>query len=185
MVISFAGIGAKAIAGTTSVAVAYPTPVLAGQLLITGRSIWNGTATASNLTGWTACGDLNSGTGTTVDAHSTRIRGDYRVAAGGETGTVSFAQANTPSGVAAQMVRYAKAPTTTWEITSTTAGDTSHGTNRLTGTSGTLSLQPGDLLVALVAVDTDHPDRRQLQLPRHHVRHPESAHHRSRLRHRQ
>lgn len=152
----FGAIGAKSAGGTTALAVAYPASVAAGNALLLARVSWLSTATHTAISGWTARSSGTSGTGTAADSHTSRSSWDTREAVGGETGTVATAQAGTISGAMGVMLRYSKSAGSTWSFGGpTVSGDTSHGANRATSTGGAVDLQVDDIVVALVAVDTD------------------------------
>lgn len=155
MTIAFGAIGAKSAGGTTTINVAYPSSVGAGDLLVTGRVSWNAmTHTAES--GWTLQSNTSSGTGTAADAHTTRVSADTRVADGGETGSVTFDQGGTASGALGVMLRYTKDPAKSWHIQGSLVGsDATHGADRSVTPANQFSMEPGDVIVAIVAVDTD------------------------------
>jgi hypothetical protein len=158
MTISFGALGAKQVAGTTTVAIAHPSGIAAGDLLIAGRTIWRDTATATNESGWDPRGDLGGGAlgADTTNNHKTRIRADTKMATGSESGSVTFDQANTPVGVIGVMARYASDVSGhTWDIATVTGDDATHGTNRSATASSNLDLAPGDMLIAIAASDWD------------------------------
>lgn len=154
MAIAFGALGAKATTGTATIAIAHPASVGAADLLLACRNVWLNTATASDETGWTAAGDLAGGTGGAVnDAHSTRVRADYRVAAGGETGTVTFDQGGTVNGVIGVMARYTKDAGATWDVAAQTGDDATHGADRAVTLGSAHTVAVGDWVVAVVAQD--------------------------------
>jgi hypothetical protein len=155
MAIGFAALGTKATSGTTALSIAYPASVGAGNLVIASRVVWLSTATTANEAGWTPGPELAGGTGSTADNHATKVRLDYKEAVGGETGSVIFDQSGSAFGGAGIMCRFTKAAGTTWDVLAVTGDDATHGANRSVTSSGTVSLAPGDMVVALAAVDTD------------------------------
>lgn len=158
MAITFGSIGAKA-EGQATIAIPYPASVGAGDLLLAGRCLWRpSTITATDEPGWTPIGDLFGGTGTATDDHTTRIRGDYLIASGGETGTVTFdtsvSDGSTTDGGIGVMARYAKG-SGTWDAASQTGDDATHDNTRSVTLGTAHTVEAGDWLVALVAVDRD------------------------------
>lgn len=154
MTIAFGAIGAKAVTGTTTQDIDHPASVGAGELLLVWRNIWLGTATPSDETGWTPAGQLSGGTGTAVDDHTTVIRADWKVAAGGETGTVQFDQTGA-TGIISTMSRYTKGAGTTWDVAFAAADDAAHGIDRSVTLGTPLDLNVGDLVVVGSASDTN------------------------------
>lgn len=155
MAISFGAIGAKNTSGTTTISVDYPASPAAGDIAIAGRVLWDSAATATDETGWTAAADGTGGTGSTADSHTSRARIDYRQLDGSETGSVTFDQGGTISGALGVMLRYTKDSSKLWDVAFGTSSDTTHGVDRGTSPSGTINLQTGDMIIAVVAVDTD------------------------------
>lgn len=159
MTIAFGTIGAKSAGGTTTLSIAYPASIAAGDMAVACRCIWPDTATATDEAGWTAGGDGGGGTGSSVDAHTTRARIDTMQLVGSESGSVTFDQAGSPDGGVGIMLRYTKAAGSIWQVivpSPTSIGnDTSHGTNRSTNSTSSVAIKPGDMIIACVAVDTD------------------------------
>lgn len=155
MAVAFGAIGAKSAGGTTTISVAHPASVGAGDLLVAGRCLYQvaGIA-ATDESGWTAGGKLRGGTGTSADNHATMAAADYKEAAGGETGSVTFDQGGTVAGALGLMARYTKG-SGVWEVAAATGDDATHAADRSVTSSTTLALAPGDVLVAIAAVDTD------------------------------
>lgn len=158
MAIAFGAIGTKVLGQATTIAVDYPVSVGAGDLLIAGRCIWiENTNTATDESGWTPAGDLWGGVGTGTDSHTARIRGDYTVAAGGETGSVTFDQTvtgvSTQDGIAAIMARYTCSGT--WDVAAETGDDAAHTANRAVTLSASHTVAVGDWVVGIVSQDTD------------------------------
>lgn len=153
---TFGSIGAKGSGGASPILLPYPSSPGLGDIAVAGRIGWNSSQTVfDNETGWTNRADLAGGTGTAADSHSTRVHADTKVLDGTESGSVSFDSA-TISGAIGCIVRYAKpAGTTGWDVVATTGDDASHAADRSVTGSATISLQPGDKLVAVVATDTD------------------------------
>ncbi len=104
--------------------------------------------------GWTNLCELGGGTGSSADAHTTKIRVDWKEAVGGESGSVVFDQSGA-SGAQGMMERYTKGAGTTWDIATATGTDDTHGLNRSVTASSSLDFAPGDVLVAFAATDTD------------------------------
>lgn len=150
--------GAKATTGTTTQNVAYPAGVAAGVLAIACRNAWMNLATIAAESGWTDHTDLLGGlVGTNIaDSHQGRVAVDLRELDGSESGSVTFDQVpGTNGGVIGLMVLYAKSPTAAWDTAIVTGDDALHGVNRAATASAAVDLQPGDVVVAVAAVDTD------------------------------
>lgn len=158
MTLAFGTLGAKSAGGTTTVSVAYPASIAAGDLIIAGRSIWLSTATCTAETGWTTGPDGTGGVNSASGDHTTRAHADYLEATGSESGSVTFDQGGTISGAVGQMIRYTKGAGTTWSVLAVTgrSSDGSHGANRGgADTTGTIDIAVGDIVVAVVSVDTN------------------------------
>lgn len=155
--VSFVAAGAKSAGSATATSIAYPGSIAAGQMILAGRSGWRSDIAMANESGWTNTSELGGGTGTAVDAHTTKIRVDRKEAAGSESGSVTFDQSgSTNPGCLGMMVNYAKSPSTaTWDVAQTTGDDSGHAANRSATGSGNIAFAPGDVLVAFVATDTD------------------------------
>jgi hypothetical protein len=154
--IGFGAVGTKASGGST-INTGYPASVGAGDLLLACRNAYDlVTTVCSDEAGWTPSGDLYGGANNgATDDHGSRVRVDYREAAGGETGSVVFDQTGAVNGGICCMARYTKTAASWDTVQSTTGDDATHGANRSVTASGTLDLAPGDMVVAVVAVDTD------------------------------
>lgn len=153
MTIAFGAIGAKSTGGTTTTAVAYPTPVSAGDFLILADCGWPSSAGVNAIGGWSVT-QLAGGTGIAVDDHTTTVAAFRKEAAGGETGTVTVTRGGTPTGQLGVMARYTRTGPA-WQTAATATGtDNTHGADRSI-TTGTVDLAPGDMVVLAVAVDTD------------------------------
>lgn len=153
--IAFGAIAAKASSSLTTVAIAYPASPGAGDLAIAFRNGFNASqVTFSDEAGWTNRGDRTGGTNTIQDAHSAHIRTDTKELAGGESGSVTFDMAANSGAMIGLMLRYTKAGGT-WDVAYTDGDDNTHGANRSVTGGASLSFQPGDKIVALVATDTD------------------------------
>lgn len=154
MTIAFGAIGAKSTGGTTTTAVAYPTPVGVADKLILADTGWPSSAGVNAIGGWTVA-QLAGGTGISVDSHTTTLALFHKDAAGGETGTVSVGRGGTPTGQLGVMARYTKSPGSAWAAVVTASGtDNTHGADRSI-TTGTVDMTAGDVLSIAVAVDTD------------------------------
>lgn len=155
MAISHFGTGAKSAGGTTTVSVGRPGGESAGDLTICGRVGWLDTITFTNESGWTNGGSLSGGINSANDDHTTAVRADYQEIVGGEGTPVVFDQGGTISGCVGNMVSYRKTGGA-WETPVVRSGnDNTHAGNRSIASSATMPLQPGDMLVAIVAYDTD------------------------------
>jgi hypothetical protein len=160
MTVAFGALGAKSAGGTSTLSITHPSSVGAGDMLIAGRATWRSTSECdpSDESGWTNSGELSGGTGTAADNHTSIARADRKIAAGGETGSVTFDQTGTPGttgGGVGIMARYTKASTATWEVATATGTDNTHGTNRSASSSAGINFRAGDRIIAIVATDTD------------------------------
>jgi hypothetical protein len=157
--VSFGAIGAKTITGTATVDVAYPASPAAGDIAVLCRAGYPAAITFTDEAGWTniTSADLSGGNnGAVADDHTTHVHADYQVLVGGESGTVTFDQGGTAGGVVGVMARYASdVASHGWVLDSGTGTDDTHGADRSITTSGNVSLAPGDMVLAIAAVDTD------------------------------
>lgn len=153
MAIAFGAIGAKA-AGTTTTALDYPTGVAAGHLALACRVGWQ-TVTFSDETGWTLGASLAGGVGSAQDNHPTAARVDVQTLTGSESGSVTFDHGGGAQAAIGCMLRYSIGAGETWDVTYATGDDGSHGANRIVAASSSLALAPGDIVVAVVALDSD------------------------------
>jgi len=154
--VAFGAIGAKA-AGTTTVAPAYPTGIAANHVAVAARCAWGAAGAAPGSAaeaGWTQQALLFGGTGTGNDTHTTEVEVDTQILTGSESGTVTF-DAATAGGSIAQIVRYSIGAGEAWDLQASSGDDATHGTARSNTSSGNLDLAPGDVLVIVVAIDTD------------------------------
>lgn len=149
--------GTKAGTGTTTQALAYPAGVSAGRLAIACRNAWQNLATTASESGWLNHTDLLGGlVGTNaLDSHQGRVAVDTRELDGSESGSVTFDQGGTVNGVIGLIMLYEKLAGSTWDIAVVTGDDATHGANRSAAAGASVSLQPGDVVVAVAAVDTD------------------------------
>lgn len=145
--------GSRSAGGTTTVAPAYPSGVAAGRLAIASRVIKPSTATGTAESGWTQRVSQTGGTGTQgIDTGPSRVVVDTRLLDGSESGSVTFDNASSPDSSHGIIQIYSA--TGTFDIVTTTGDDASHGTGR-NATGGAIALAPGDVLVAILASDTD------------------------------
>lgn len=150
--------GTKAGTGTTTQALAYPAGLAAEDLAIACRNAWQNAATTASESGWNNHTDLLGGlVGTNAaDSHQGRVAVDTKELTGSESGSVTFDQGGTVNGVIGLIMIYEKETlSATWDIAIATGDDATHGANRSVTASSSLSLQPGDVVVAVAAVDTD------------------------------
>lgn len=155
--VQFGAVGTKAGTATANLDVPYPSGISAGHLLVCLRVLWNVSMTADDISGWDMRADGTSGTGTSVDAHVTRIRIDTKVASGSETGNLSTTASGIANGQIGIIARYTN-DTGLWSVEgcgTTIGADTTHAADRSTGASGSFGVISGDMLLAGVAVDTD------------------------------
>lgn len=140
MAIAF-GTGGAVATGTTSLSVAFPTSIAAGDLLIlfvTNKYPTNGPSTPS---GWTLLAQSSGGTGANgANSGSCYATVFYKIADGTETGNlaVTLTGANTSLGT---IKRYTKGSTMSWGIASAVA---SRNTGNTTSWTETFTSDPGD-----------------------------------------
>jgi len=126
-----------------------------GDMLVAGRVGWSAAVALNDETGWTSQGRLEGGTGSANDAHVTEVGGDTRQYVSGD-GTPAFDLGGTVGGSIGVVLGYRKSsPRSTWNIAATTADDNTHAADRSTSGAGSISWQVGDVVVVVVAVDTD------------------------------
>ncbi|MHB8845672.1 MAG: CxxxxCH/CxxCH domain c-type cytochrome [Nitrospirota bacterium] len=142
--------------GTTPLATAYPSGIVANDLLVLvvgmkPTTINNGTVTTP--TGWTALTLIRSTTGTQGgDTGGTNLFTFYRVAAGTETGTLSVTTAS--ANVAwAQMYRFTD--NTAWSVANATGTDTTTGAAVSITFSSDPGVQQGDYILGAMCIPTD------------------------------
>lgn len=154
MTIAFRSIGARSAGAISTVSVTLPAGDAAGDMLVAGRCAWMAGAVLTAEATWTAGGKLEGGTGTAADAHVTVVGIDYKEATGSDTDPTVFDQA-TATGGCGVCAAYSKTETT-WDTAATATGDdATHGADRSVTASASMSFQPGDMLVAVAACDTD------------------------------
>lgn len=153
MTITRSADGTKSAGGTGAISVNIDS-IVSGYMALVGRAMWNDTATAAGEPGWTNTADLTGGTGTSVDAHTSRVRVDRRILNGSETSPMGWNQGGTVSGALGVCTEYSTDGT--WDTVAVSTGtDDTHDTGRSVTGSTTISFQPGDVLVAFVSVDTN------------------------------
>lgn len=142
----------------TSCDVPFPTGVAVGNLAILCAQIHAGSRTHDAVTGWTKQAWGEGGTGVSIDAHLNVIAAYTKVLAGTESGNQTWTFTGSAAGAMGKMLRYTCGAGKTFDVTgsgSAVADDSAHGANRSTGTSGAVEMTVGDIVVAVVAVDTD------------------------------
>lgn len=154
-----AGAIAYSAAGGTSVAPGYPASIVEGDLLVLIIGMKPSTANSGSVTtptGWTAITSLTGagGYGTTLgaDTGNTNIFTFFRVAAGGETGTLAVT-IGTNNVSWAQMYRLSNA-TGGWSVAGTTGSDTTAG-NVSIAMSADPGVTAGDFILGGMVIPTD------------------------------
>ena len=160
MAVTFGAVGTRFAGGTnaaTPIAIAYPTGITAGQMLLLFVTVKVNTITVTTPSGWNLLLDISGGTGASaLDAGTTRTYVFWREATGLETGTVSVAFSATPTGHTGYIVRYTKGAGTAWATPTAVGGaDVVHGTAWAATGSANLSVTTGDLVVIGNGNDTD------------------------------
>lgn len=157
MTVAHVATGSRSAGGTTTVSPSYPAGVAAGVLAIAARVLKPQTATGTAEAGWKQRISVTGGTGTTgADTGQTRIVVDTKILAGSESGSVTFDNASSPNSSHGVIALYSKSSTALWDLTNFSSGsDASHGTGRSVSGASALSLQPGDVVLAICGSDTD------------------------------
>lgn len=153
MSIAFVAVEAK-VGGGSGPSLALPNARAGGDMLIAARAAWSAGTVLNPATNWTASGDLEGGTGASVDAHITRARGDRYEVDGNEANPAVFSGTSL-GGTIGLVACYSKASGTVWQVATATGDDATHGANRSATSSTNLDLAPGDRVIAIVATDTD------------------------------
>ena len=153
----FTAIGAKTITGTTTVSIAHPTGTAADQVLLAGRCGWYSDIALSDEAGWTntvrQAGGFN---GAAIDTHTTEVGVDRKEITGADAGPTVFDQVGgTQAGIVGIMASYTKLAGYTWDFATSAGTDDTHGANRSVTGSSSIALDVGDVVAAVVAVDTD------------------------------
>lgn len=158
MAVSYVGIGAHA-AGTTSLAVPFPTGIVEGQMLImfiANKYPTNGPTLPS---GWTAPANnqWSGGSGVAgIDTGSVYTTVYYKIAAGTETGnqTVTITSGNVAMGIMYNFTRGLS--NEVWDILCTGGADNTGGASPMVvNGAANLSLDVNDMLVGVAAVNSD------------------------------
>lgn len=156
MTVAHVATGSRSAGGTTTVSPSYPAGVAAGVLAIAARVLKPQTATGTAEAGWKQRISVTGGTGTTgAGTGQTRIVVDTKILAGSESGSVTFDNATSPNSSHGVIALYSKSATALWDLTNFSSGsDSSHGTGRSASGASALSLQPGDVVLAICGSDT-------------------------------
>lgn len=157
MTVAHVATGSRSAGGTTTVSPSYPAGVAAGVLAIAARVLKPQTATGTAETGWKQRISVTGGTGTTgADTGQTRVVVDTKILAGSESGSVTFDNATSPNSSHGVIALYSKSATALWDLSNFSSGsDATHGTGRSASGASALSLQPGDVVLAICGSDTD------------------------------
>jgi hypothetical protein len=157
LTIAFGAAGTKVAGGTSSIALGYPSSVGAGDMLVATANGWTGTNIVwISESGWDFSGNITGGTASNNDDHSSAARGDCKVAAGGESGTVTFDTSAAGGGSSGTMFRYTKTASS-W-VTPTafaSAAGPNGNTTSYSATTGSLNLAAGDWVVVIFGQGTD------------------------------
>lgn len=158
MAIAFGTASASAATGSTSLSVAYPASIAAGDLLllfVCNKYPTNGPSTPS---GWSTLtdGQGSGGAGASgIDTGSTYCTVFYRIADGSESGNVSVTITSGNSAVGV-INRYTKAADKDWALAACQGADTAGGSTTYTFTG---NVDPGltaaDFVVAAAAINSD------------------------------
>lgn len=160
MTVAFGSIGAAAV-GTTSLSVAYPSSISAGDMLVlsVASKAPNGNEIATTPAGWTASSTNTFGVGSegVADQGTVVCCLFWKIASGSESGSLSVTiQGTGPNSAIGTIARYTKSSTTYW-ATPTTAAGIDDGTDgvALDPSPTTLTLVTGDMVVWGMAANTD------------------------------
>jgi hypothetical protein len=155
MSIAFGTAGAVA-PGTTSVSVAYPSSIAAGDLLLlVATAKYN--AYSGTPTGFTLLHERVGGSGGTgVDAGNVRTAVWYRIADGSEPASVTISKTSeTGSAILARMFRYTRDAGFGWDLLATSGVSSSGGTGWSAGGSNNIHVASGDVMLCASGVNTD------------------------------
>lgn len=154
--------GAVATGGTTSITVAFPSSIAAGDLLVLFVAVRNGSATittpASPVFTAPSNNEASGGAGAEgADAGTSKCAVFYREADGTESGNLTVTIGNSPSTSTGILLRYTKAfPWATWSVAAAQGTDVSSGT---TAWSAAMNVDPGiaigDVLLSCIVPNTD------------------------------
>ena len=154
MSIAFGTIGAVA-NGATSLSVAYPASIAAGDLLLLGVASKYDPNNPLTPTGFTPLHFKRAGSGGAgADSGVASMTVWYRIATGSEAGSISVSipSGNTCLGVCA---RYTKSATADWALAITGGDDTNPSTTFFDNLDANLGIQTGDVCVMFGAENTD------------------------------
>jgi hypothetical protein len=144
----------------TSVSVAYPTSIVANDMLVMIIGMKSSVANSGTVTtpsGWTPITSLigAGGYGTTIgaDVGNTNIYGYYKVAVGGETGSLTVT-VGTNSVTWGQMYRMTGGAGSTWSVAGATGSDTASGNVSIAYGSNP-GVTTGDYIIGGMVIPTD------------------------------
>ena len=156
--IAFGTAGAASTGGTTSISVAYPSGITAGDLLVLTVVNRPSTSTPSTPTGWTAVTNYTQTGGKGSEAADSGIVRStifIKEADGTESGNLSVTISGGTSAFG-RMFRYTKGTGTTWSYAATNGSDTdnSNTTWSITG-AGDPGITAGDMVIVASAINSD------------------------------
>lgn len=157
---SYGASGAWANTALTSLAVPYPAGVTASQMLVTFIAGRYSNSSVTTLTGWLSRTDQgaagNGGTGTNaLNTGTSKARIFSKQADGSETGSATWAVSG--NNFQAVTSRFTKTAGNSWDILGAVGIDTTLGTAYSATAATALTLQPGDILVAISLIAADTP----------------------------
>lgn len=154
MAVSYIGASATA-AGTTSVAVPYPSSVAVGDLVVAVITHKPPTTRPATPTGWALVHSGQGGTGSQgVDTGQVRVSIYAREAASALSGTQSFTIASGNTCIGASLL-YRKAAGEVWDYSALSGSDSTSGTAFSATTSAVQAFTSGDHVVSALGLASD------------------------------
>jgi len=145
--------------GANDLAVAYPTGILAGDLLVLVHINKYSSTTPATPSGWTLLGNASS-TGGDIASYATADQGDVRgviytkIADGTETGTLTVTSTGGRA-ANARMFLYRRPPGTYWDLLASYGNDSTAGTSWVATSTHELGLAAGDILFIAAGENTN------------------------------
>ena len=157
-VAEFVAVGAKSAGGTATVSIAHPAGTAADQILIAGRAAWRSAAECDPADeAWDELG----GVGRWRRRRRRQPLHDRPRRPPGADRGIGRADSVRPDrhpvddgGGVGLMASYQKY-SGSWSVATATGDGATHAANRSVTASSTIAFEPGDVLVAVAAVDTD------------------------------
>ena len=153
---SFGSIGSAA-GGSTSISVAHPSGISAGDLLVLAISNKYPTNGPTTPSGWTALPNYqgSGGSGSPgADTGTVYATVFVKIADGTESGNLAVTLTSANSSIG-QMLRYTKDPASVWSYAAVNGSDNSGGTDWSVTADSNLYVEPGDVVIAVSGINAD------------------------------